>query len=408
MSQPISRRLVIQASSTAAFVSAFMPSIAHGAEPIAVGTLTPNTGGGSPYGAGMATAIKRTADQINAAGGLLGGRMIVLTQEDSETNPETAVRAADKLINVNRVSAILGTWASSVTLGIMPKCQAANVIQMCTSSSSDIPTRDLKQLCFNFQVLNPVWGRALGQLAIDQGLTTFNVMAPNNDFTISLVKGFVDLVGNGKLLEQPFYYNVNQSSYRAEVSRLLEKNPQAVFVPGYVTDFTAVYKEIYRSGYKGRVITVSIATDGPFKSAIGSAADGILHGIPIPPLDSPAYKQYPKEAKLEDTGRIQAPYATACRDQMSVLALAIEKAGSTDPERVKKAIFDVTTGPGKRTVYNALDGLRALRAGEQINYSGAGSEVEFDKDRQLISRDVQLYEIKGGKDNILSTLKFKG
>ena len=96
MSQPISRRLVIQASSTAAFVSAFMPSIAHGAEPIAVGTLTPNTGGGSPYGAGMATAIKRTADQINAAGGLLGGRMIVLTQEDSETNPETAVRAADK------------------------------------------------------------------------------------------------------------------------------------------------------------------------------------------------------------------------------------------------------------------------------------------------------------------------
>jgi neutral amino acid transport system substrate-binding protein len=407
MPHPISRRIVIRASTVAALAATFMPRIAQSAEPIAIGTLTPNTGGGSPYGAGMASALKRTADQINAFGGLHGGRMIALTQEDSETNPETAVRAADKLINVNRVSAILGTWASSVTLGIMPKCQSANVIQMCTSSSSDIPTRDLKQLCFNFQVLNPVWGRALGQLALTQGFKTFSVMAPNNDFTISLVKGFVDFVGNEKLLEQPFYYNVNQSSYRAEVSRLLQKNPQAVFVPGYVTDFTAVYKDIYRAGYKGRVITVSIATDGPFKNAIGEAADGILHGIPVPPLDSPAYKQYLKEAKLEDNGRIQDPYATACRDQMSVLALAIEKAGSTDPEKVRKAIFDVTTGTGKKAVYNVIDGLRALRAGEQINYSGAGSEVEFDKDRQLVGRDVQLYEIKGGKDNILSTLKYK-
>jgi branched-chain amino acid transport system substrate-binding protein len=87
------------------------------------------------------------------------------------------------------------------------------------------------------------------------------------------------------------------------------------------------------------------------------------------------------------------------------IALAIQKAGSTDADKVKKAIFDVSTGPGKKTVYNVLDGLKALRAGEEINYSGAGSPVEFDSRRQTVDRDVQLYEIKGGKDVILSTRK---
>lgn len=232
-------------------------------------------------------------------------------------------------------------------------------------------------------------------------------MALNNDFTKSILSGFEEAIGPDRLLEKPFYYNANQASYKSEVSHLLEENPDAVFVPAYVTDFTAVYKDIYRAGYKGQVITVTFAVSGPFKKAVGDAAEGILHGFPIPPLDSPAYKQYLHEAGLEDNGEIQHPYATACRDQVSVLALAIEKAGSTDPEKVKKAIYEVSTGPGKKTVYNVLDGLKALRAGEEINYSGAGSAVEFDKNGQLIGRDIQLYQIKSGKDVILTTLKVR-
>ncbi len=399
----LSRRTFVRGTASAILAPAFVPVFAQSNAPIPIGSLTPNTGGGSPYGGNMAVSIRRTAEQINAAGGLLGGRMFRLVQEDSETNPESSSRAADKLINVNQVMAILGTWESSTTLGIMPKCQSANVIQMCTSSSNDIPVRDAKKLCFNFQILNPVWGRALGDIALKRGFKRFKMMALNNDFTISLMQGFIDRVGEASLLEKPFYYNANQASYRAEVSRLVEGNPEAVFVPGYVTDFTAVYKDIFRSGYRGTVIAVSIATGPAFKAAVGEAANGLLHGQAIPPLDSPAYKQYLTEAGLADNGQVQHPYATACRDQVSVLALAIEKAGSTDSEKVKRAIHEVSTGPGKKTVHNVLEGLRALRAGEAINYSGAGSAVEFDKDNQLIGRDVQLYEIKGGKDQILLT-----
>ncbi len=129
------------AGSTAALVT---PSILR-AQPaeIAIGSLTPNTGGGGPFGPNITASHKRVVDAVNASGGVLG-QQIRLFQENSETNPETAVRAADKLINVNQVLGIIGTWSSSVTLGIMPKCQSANVIQMCTSSSADIPVADKK------------------------------------------------------------------------------------------------------------------------------------------------------------------------------------------------------------------------------------------------------------------------
>ncbi len=58
---------------------------------------------------------------MNAAGGVLG-RRIELLGEDDQTNPEAGVRAARKLIDVDKVSAIIGTWASAVTTAVAPLC----------------------------------------------------------------------------------------------------------------------------------------------------------------------------------------------------------------------------------------------------------------------------------------------
>lgn len=372
---------------------------------IAIGSLTPNTGGGGPFGPNITAAHKLVADQVNADGGVLG-RQVRLFQENTETNPETAVRAADKLIAVNGVLGILGTWSSSVTLGIMPRCQSANVIQMCTSSSSDIPIADEKGLVFNFQALSPVWGVAIGNLAKERNYGSYKLMALNNDFTRSMLEAFRDTVGADIVADEEFYYNAGQASYRSEVTQLINGDPEAVFIPSYVTDFTAVYKELFRQGYEGAVITTSLSTGPQFKEAIGDAANGILHGFPVPPIGSPAYKEYLSEIGLEDTGEVQHPFGTAGRDQMTVLLLAIEKAGTTDTPAVARAIWEVTTGPDKTEVTNLAAGLEALRAGEEINYSGASSSLEFDNEGMVLGRDFQLSEIQDGSDVVLSRLEF--
>lgn len=396
MSTTVSRRAFMAAAAAGAV--GFAPRIARAAEPIRIGSLTPNTGGGAPFGPEITAAHRRVADLANANGGILG-REIKLTQENSETNPETAIRAARKLVDANKVIAIIGTWSSSVTLGIMPLCQEANVIQMFTSSAAEIPQRNKKRLAFNFQPLSPVWGKAIAGLALKRGFKAYSVMALNNDFALSMVDTFVDEVkrGGATVAGTPFYYNGGQASYRAEVAKLLAPNPEAVFIPSFVTDFTAVYKEIYRAGYRGQVITISISVGPKFKEAVGAAANGVLHGFPVPALDSPAYHEYLKFVGLTPTGEVQHPFGTAGYDQMNVLLLAIESAKTDNTEVVKKHIHLVANPPGER-VTNLLDGLKLLRAGKDINYSGASSEVDFQEDGSLVSRDFLLYEIKGGTD----------
>ncbi len=401
----IDRRSFLAGTTAAAAASVFSPRLSFGATPINVGSLTPNTGGGGPFGPNITAAHKLIADLANESGGILG-RQVKLTQENSETNPETSIRAARKLVDVNKVIGILGTWSSSVTLGIMPLCQEANVIQMCTSSSANIPKQDKKGLVFNFMILSPAWGKAIASLALRRGLKSYSVMALNNDFTKSMVDTFVDEVkgGGAKVLIEPFYYNGGQSSYRSEVGQLIAGDPEAVFIPSYVTDFTAIYKEIYRSGYEGQVITVSISTGSKFKKTVGAAADGILHGFPVPPIDSPAYIDYLKFAGVERTGAVQHPFGSAGHDQMTTLLLAVESAGTDDVSVVKDHIRKVANGPGQE-VTNLLDGLKALRAGQDINFSGASSDVDVKEGSgELVSRDFMLYEIKGGKDQVIERI----
>lgn len=406
MTIKINRRKLIKVSAASMFTTALLPNIVLGADPIAVGSLTPNTGGGGPFGPKITAAHKMITAIVNKAGGI-NGREVKLTQENSETNPETAIRAARKLVDVNKVSAIIGTWNSSVTLGIMPLCQEANVIQMCTSSSSSIPDKDKKNLVYNLMVLSPAWGAPFGAFAQQQGAKTFSVMALNTDFTKSTVVAFeAAAIGAGMTrLQDAFYYNGGQASYRAEVTKLIAKNPDLIYIPSFVTDFTAVYKEIYRQGYEGKVLAISIATGSKFIKAIGSAADGVLHGLPIPNLGSKAYQHYLSLVGLKDDGGVQHPFGTAGYDQMTTLLLAMAKAKSSDGLAVGKAIHQISNGPGT-SVYKIEDGLAALAAGEEINFDGASSSVEFNSPSGVLkSRDFGFWKIENGKNKQLSTVK---
>ncbi|MFK5980937.1 MAG: ABC transporter substrate-binding protein [Rhizobiaceae bacterium] len=406
MTLKINRRRLIKVSAAATLTTALLPNIALGADPINVGSLTPNTGGGGPFGPKITAAHKMIVELVNKSGGI-DGREVKLTQENSETNPETAIRAARKLVDINKVSAILGTWNSSVTLGIMPLCQEANVIQMCTSSSSSIPGKDKKNLVYNFMILSPTWGKPFGDFAKKQGAKTFAVMGLNTDFTKSTVDTFeASALGNGlERVQDAFYYNSGQASYRAEVSKLIAKNPDLVYIPGFVTDFTAVYKELFRQGYEGKVLAISIATGAKFVKAVGEAADGVLHGLPIPNLGSKAYQHYLSLVGLEDNGGVQHPFGTAGYDQITTLLLAIAKAKSSDGLKIAEAIHQVSNGAGK-SVYKIEDGLAALAAGEEINFDGASSTVEYETPTGVLSsRDFGFWKIEGGKNKLLSSVK---
>src|SRR3989454_2501024 len=121
----MTRRQILKASGTAGLVLS-APAIltAQSKDPIPIGTLCPLTGAGGSYGPDMQRSVVAVVERINKAGGI-HGRPVQLFHEDDQTNAEAGVRPARKLIDVNKVGAVLSTWASAVTLAGKALCLEA-------------------------------------------------------------------------------------------------------------------------------------------------------------------------------------------------------------------------------------------------------------------------------------------
>src|SRR5207245_1580958 len=131
---------------------------AQSKEPIPIGTLCPLTGAGGSYGPDMQRSVVAVVERINKAGGITG-RPIQLFHEDDQTNAEAGVRAARKLIDVNKVVAIVSTWASAVTLAVKPLCVEARVFVIGVSGADSVTQGDHKGYIARTQPNTQLQGR---------------------------------------------------------------------------------------------------------------------------------------------------------------------------------------------------------------------------------------------------------
>src|SRR6266566_9434982 len=140
----MTRRDVLKGTAAAGLVLG-APAIlsAQSKEPIPIGTLCPLTGAGGSYGPDMQRSVVAVVERINKAGGILG-RPVQLFHEDDQTSAEAGVRAARKLIDVNKVIAIVSTWASAVTLAVRPPCVEAQVFLIGVSGADAVTQGDHK------------------------------------------------------------------------------------------------------------------------------------------------------------------------------------------------------------------------------------------------------------------------
>jgi len=136
MARLISRRRAV--AGLAAAAGLFAPAVLRAQSgPLTLGVLTPLTGAGGLDGPRMLKAMQAVGAEVNAAGGVIG-RQIEFIVEDDQTNPEAAVRAARKLIDVSKVPVIMGTWASAVTSAVAPVCWESKTFLTTVSGADSI------------------------------------------------------------------------------------------------------------------------------------------------------------------------------------------------------------------------------------------------------------------------------
>jgi branched-chain amino acid transport system substrate-binding protein len=363
------------------------------ADPVKIATLTPLTGAGGPYGPVMAKVAASVVEEVNKAGGVLG-RKVVLVSEDDQTSPEVGVRAARKLIDVDKVAAITGTWASSVTTAIAPLCWESKTF-LCTVSGADSITQLPHQgFLVRTQPNSTLQVARSGEFMLSLGAKKIYTMIPQTPFTQATFELMGKVLPKGGATHQGLIYDDKKTTYRTEVDQVLRGNPDMIFAAGYTPDTVVLLKDLYRAGFKGKIIGFGYSINQKLVDQVGQpeVVEGIYAYSPSPAEGSAAYENVKKLTGVASPD----PYTCQVYDHVNLVLLAIAQAKAATGEAIKDNIRKVAQGGGK-TVDNAVDGLKAIAAGEKVDYTGASGPCDFDDKGDIIDCKFRYDQIKAGK-----------
>lgn len=367
-------------------------------EPYRIGALNPVTGAGNTYGSGMQKSIVAAAAEVNAAGGA-AGRKVEVVAEDDQTAAEPALLAAKKLIEVNKVNAILGTWSSSVSLAIQPLTKATNTLFMHTSSAPPLFSQNERQLAWGFQSGSKYNGQAMTDAAKREGFKRPAIMNFNNDAAIGNVGFFRSTweAGGGKVLTS-VTYEPRRTSYRSELQKVLGTNPDVVALSGYLPDTTIILREAYELGATAKFIIPGWAAGPQLTAALPpEVLEGVLVYESVPDMEGAAFKRYSAQYQTSfGSSGADNVFAAQSYDMVITLALAIEKAGpGADNLAIAKAVREVAN-PGGQKVSSFEEGKKLLASGQKINYEGASGRLDFDDEGNAVA-DFAVSAIEKGK-----------
>ena len=372
-----------------------VPARAQSKEPIPIGTVCPLTGAGGAYGPDMQKAIVSVAERINKGGGI-HGRPIQLFHEDSQTNPEAAVRAARKLIDVNKVVALMSTFASAVTLAVKPLAVESKVFYISVSGADAVTEGNHGGYIARTQPNTKLQGQVYGKWVVSRKeWKRVALMTLQTPFAVPFGDNFTATVKSaGLTVVDSLIYEDKKASYRSEITRVLATNPELIMLLGYTPDSVVMAKELYRAAYKGAVLGPAFAINAKFVEGAGAeVAEGVWAIDPAPSFDSPAYKQFAAAVPQADKN----PYAPQSWDHMTLVGLALAaRRGEASGTAIKDTLRTISNPPGT-AVTSYEDGARLLAEGKKINYEGASGSCDFDAIGDILSRPFGVYQVRKGK-----------
>lgn len=379
--------------------------LACAADTTPIGVVTPLTGGGAQFGPDMARAMQLAADEVNQKPPL--GKAFKLYVEDGETNPDAAVRATQKLIGVNRVKAILGTWSSAVTLAVAPLTIQAGIVQMNTSGSDQINKLKKKGLVWRFQPEARWTGTAVAEAVKKEGWKTAASAARDDPSGVTTVADFNKVYeSEGGKVVTTLKYAPGQPSYTDVVRKLVASKPDVIFTSTYAPELSVLVKDARTMGASVNWIAPGWAVTKDFIRAVGpDNANGVWAVDSAPNIGSKTYERF-MAAFTKSAGHTLLPsdtYVFSSYDMVVVLGLAMTDCKCDGGEALSKSILKVTNPPGKE-VFDYADGIQALAQGQDINYQGASSNLDFNSEGNQLPM-FGIYRVVDGTVKLQTTLR---
>ena len=388
-----SRRSFVKAAGALA-MAGLAPSIARGqGAPMQIGILTPLTGAGGFDGPRMMKAMTAVMDEVNAAGGLLG-RKVELVIEDDQTNPEAAVRAARKLIDVTKVPVIMGTWASAVTSAVAPLCWESKTFLTTVSGADSITKLPHQGYLIRTQPNNYLQAAKHAEFIASLGVKRCFMMSIQAPFSQPTQERATEVLKQrGSEMVGTLIYDKDKTTYRSEVDQALKTKPDLIYLNGYAPDVTILLRDLYRADYTGMRFAQSYAvTSKVLESLPMEVTEGVITVQPSADVSSPAYDLARKRIGVAEPDS----YETQATDWASLVALSIAKAKVATGTGIRDNVRKISQGSGTK-VYSAVEGLKLLAQGKEINYEGASGPCDFTDIGDIVDCKFRYNKVNAGK-----------
>lgn len=306
-------------------------------EVIAVGGIFPLSGWVAVYGIECKNGIDLALEQINAAGGVLG-KKVVLISEDDEGNPDKTVNAYKKLATRDKVSVIIGSLTTGCTQAITALAQAQKTLLIAPAATLDALT-DAGDFIFRACYSDSFQGSAGGVFAAKElGAKTAAILYDNgNEYSIGLQKNFVAAFQkNGGVIVANEAYITGNVDFNAQLTKIKSVNPDIVYLPDYYSTVSLIAKQLRAQG----IVSPIVGADG-WDGLTENAGDEALNGF-----YSNHYAADSADAKVSGFvnayqtkfGSTPVSFAALGYDSMYILKDALVRAGSTDSAALRDAL----------------------------------------------------------------------
>jgi branched-chain amino acid transport system substrate-binding protein len=321
---------------------------------IVIGHFASMTGDTATFGVSADEGIRLAMNEINGAGGVLGKKVRVITTDDRSLSDE-AKTTVERLINQDKVVALLGEISSSRSIAGAPVAQDAQ-IPMLSPGSTNVGVTKAGDYIFRACFTDDIQGRALARFAMENlKLKRFAFLYPvNNDYGVGLRKIIMEALQakGAQVVADLGYTEKSDVDFRGQLTRIKAANPEAIFVTGYYTEAGLIAQQARELGLNVPLIGGDGWDSDQTVQIGGKAVEGCYFSNHYSPdEDRPEVKKFVetyKAAYKNPDGSPKVPDAMAILgyDSMRLMADAIKRAGSTEGRKIRDALAATKDFPG--------------------------------------------------------------
>ena len=385
--------------------AAMLAAASASAQDIKIGIILGFTGPIESLTPGMADSAELALKEINDSGMFLNGEKLASVRADSTCiDAAAATAAAERLVTSENVVGIMGADCSGVTIAIANNVAVPNGVVMVSPSATSPALTDIEDNGYFFRTApsDARQGEVLSQILVDKGIKKVAVTYTNNDYGKGLSDSFAaayQKLGGEITINAP--HEDGKGDYSAEVGSLASAGGDLLVVFGYA-DQGGV--GVIRTAVESGAFDKFALGDGMFAQslidAIGDDLNGTIGSVPWAEGEGPdAFVAAAKAAGVDPDGS----FRRESYDAAALLALAMQKAGSTERDGIKDNLLDVANAPGEKILPGQLaKALEIIKGGGDVDYVGA-TNVELIGPGEAAGT-YREYEVKDGK---YETVKFR-